>query len=164
MYVWARLVRVGLTALFKRRLGFLEESVVTFVVSPFDLDAYLHMNNGRYLTIMDLGRLDLMQRCGLASLALKHRWQPVVGEVNVSYRKALRLFSRFRLRTRVMGWRNDWLYIQTVFENGGAEVTRAVVRMVVLGPGRKKVPIGEVAQALGHSGESPLLPSNLQKP
>ena len=132
--------------------------MVTFVVSPFDLDAYLHMNNGRYLTIMDLGRLDLMQRCGLAPLAIKHRWQPVVAEVKVSYRKALRLFSRFQLRTRIVGWRNRELYIQTIFESRGKECTRAMVKMVVLGSGRKKVSIGEVAQALGHSDQSPTCP------
>ncbi|MDB5490660.1 MAG: Mesenchymal stem cell protein, partial [Micavibrio sp.] len=28
-------------------------------VYPNDLDSNLHMNNGRYLTVMDLGRLNL---------------------------------------------------------------------------------------------------------
>ena len=29
-------------------------------VWPNDLDTNAHMNNGRYLTLMDLGRFDLM--------------------------------------------------------------------------------------------------------
>ena len=36
-----------------------------FRVWPHDLDTSLHMNNGRYWTLMDLGRADLMIRSGL---------------------------------------------------------------------------------------------------
>jgi acyl-CoA thioesterase FadM len=43
-------------------LDLLGESVVRFRVWPGDLDFNLHMNNGRYLTLMGLGRLDLMAR------------------------------------------------------------------------------------------------------
>ena len=51
------------------RRGILEESVVRFRVWPNDLDTNLHMNNGRYLTLMDLGRLDLLLRNG----SVRHR-------------------------------------------------------------------------------------------
>ena len=36
-----------------------------FWVQPLDLDLNLHMNNGRYLSIMDLGRFDLMLKAGV---------------------------------------------------------------------------------------------------
>ncbi len=42
-----------------------QTSVLTLRVLPNDLDPSLHMNNGRYLAIMDLGRIDLLIRSGI---------------------------------------------------------------------------------------------------
>ena len=42
-------------------------------VWPNDLDTNAHMNNGRYLTLMDLGRFDLMTQCGLVGTVLKKK-------------------------------------------------------------------------------------------
>ena len=50
-----RMIKVLVAALFGQRLGVLDSSILTFRVWPNDLDINLHMNNGRYLTIMDLG-------------------------------------------------------------------------------------------------------------
>mgnify|MGYP003290859366 CR=1 FL=1 len=43
---------------FLVRRGVLDDSRVCFRVLPNDCDVNLHMNNGRYWTIMDLGRAD----------------------------------------------------------------------------------------------------------
>lgn len=48
-------------------------SKVWFRVWPHDLDPSIHMNNGRYLALMDLGRLDLLIRSGLWRALLKNR-------------------------------------------------------------------------------------------
>ena len=66
MQVWFRLMRVGWWAL--RRSGSVGagyRSSLAFRVSPGDIDVNRHMNNGRYLTIMDLGRIDVLIRTGL---------------------------------------------------------------------------------------------------
>jgi hypothetical protein len=47
-----RMIKVLVAALFGQPLGILDSSVLTFRVWPNDLDINLHMNNGRYLTIM----------------------------------------------------------------------------------------------------------------
>lgn len=157
MYVWVRLIRVGLAGLFKKRLGLLDESVVSFVVAPPDLDGYLHMNNGRYLTVMDLGRADLMLRNGMVRVSLRHRWQPLVASTAFRYRRVLPPFARFRLRTRLLCWEDEWLYVGAVFERGGEKVAEGLVKMVVMGHGGRKVPFVEMARAAGHPGESPPL-------
>ena len=46
------------------RKGPLEESRVAFRVLPTDCDINLHMNNGRYLSFMNLGRLHLVAHLG----------------------------------------------------------------------------------------------------
>jgi acyl-CoA thioesterase FadM len=68
------LLRLLATLIGARRrspLGPLDESVMTLRVLPTDVDANLHMNNGRYLSIMDLGRFDLTVRNGLLRATLR---------------------------------------------------------------------------------------------
>ena len=77
MNLWFRSLIVLFTVFFRRSLDPLDESVLKFRVWPTDLDVNFHMNNGRYLTIMDLGRVDLMLRTGLGKMALNgsgRRW------------------------------------------------------------------------------------------
>src|SRR3954469_20908042 len=107
-----RLIKVLVAALFGQRLDILDSSALTFRVWPNDLDIYLHMNNGRYLTVMDLGRTDLLIRWGLGGVMLgglggfrlKRRWMPVVGAATIQFRRSLSPFQRFRLHTRVLCW------------------------------------------------------------
>ena len=71
-----RLIRIVIAALMGQRLGLLDTSEVRLRVWPSDLDFNLHMNNGRYFTVMDLGRIDLMIRIG-AFLLVHPRCQPL---------------------------------------------------------------------------------------
>ncbi len=61
MYVYARLFKALLAAWRAPKLGILETSVLRFRVWPNDLDFNFHLNNGRYLTLMDIGR-DLLPK------------------------------------------------------------------------------------------------------
>ena len=66
MNLYLRLISVLWSALFRRRnIAALETAVLEFRVLPNDLDPNWHMNNGRYLTIMDLGRFDMTLHSGL---------------------------------------------------------------------------------------------------
>ena len=53
--------------------GSLGISYLTLRVCPGDLDTSLHMNNGRYWTLMDLGRTDLMLRSGFWRAVVRNR-------------------------------------------------------------------------------------------
>lgn len=88
-----RLIRVLLASFWRAPLALFDESVVRFRVWPNDLDFNLHMSNGRYLSLMDLGRFDLMACQGLARLMLRNRWQPVVAAQTMVYRRALKPFQ-----------------------------------------------------------------------
>lgn len=58
---------------FVRRAGLLAPSRLTLRVWPTDCDLNFHMNNGRYLTFMDLGRVHLLAQMGLLAVALARR-------------------------------------------------------------------------------------------
>jgi acyl-CoA thioesterase FadM len=152
-----RSARVLAAAFLRPRLGPLDESVVSFRVWPNDLDVNLHMNNGRYLTLMDLGRLDLVVRMGVVGEMRRRRWNPVVGSLKVRYRRSLLPFQRYVIRTRLLCWDERAFFMEQRFEAGGKLVAIALVKGVFLGP-EGRVPAQAVVDASGLRVESPPAP------
>ncbi|WP_316316330.1 acyl-CoA thioesterase, partial [Clavibacter michiganensis] len=82
---------------------------------PHDLDLFGHVNNGRYLTIMDVARLDLLVRSGLWSRIRARGWYPVVAGQTITYRRSLTLGQRFVVESRVLGTYDRWSYVEQTF-------------------------------------------------
>lgn len=97
------------------RLGVLEEDTIRMRVWPNDIDFNLHMNNGRYLAVMDFARTHLLARTGLLEHIIRSRWQPLVGAVWMTYRRSLPLFSAFVITSRLVCWDERWFYIEQTF-------------------------------------------------
>jgi acyl-CoA thioesterase FadM len=111
-----RLLIVSIAAMFRPRLDLDSVSRVRVCVLPNDLDLNLHMNNGRYLTVFDLGRIDFLLRIGLGKVFFKHRWQPLIGGTLIHYRFGLRPFETFEIVTRVECWDEKWFYFDQKIE------------------------------------------------
>ncbi len=101
------------------RIGILDDDRLQMRVWPTDIDFNLHMNNARYLSAMDYGRMHLLARTGLFEQVLRSRWEPVVGAVWMTYRRSLTLLARYTLASRLVCWDERWFYIEQVFT--GAE-------------------------------------------
>ncbi|XXF78989.1 acyl-CoA thioesterase [Myxococcaceae bacterium GXIMD 01537] len=142
------------------RLGALEEARLPLRVWPTDLDTYGHVNNGRYLTLMDMGRLEWGLRTGLAFAMLKRRWYPVLGAASVEFRRELRAFQRCELVTKLAAWDDKWFYFEQHMEHAGQVHARAVVRGVTK-QGRRTVPPSEILATLEVHSPSPLTPAQL---
>ncbi|HEY7681644.1 MAG TPA: thioesterase family protein [Gemmatimonadales bacterium] len=134
-----------------------ETARLVFRVLPTDLDFNLHMNNARYLSLMDLGRVDLLNRLGLLRLAFRGRWLPVLGAVSIRYQRPLQLWNRYELLTRIVGWDEKWFYLEQRFERVGKIVATAHVKALVRGP-TGSLPTVQVLDALHHRDPSPSLP------
>ena len=152
-----RSLRVGVAAFRRPRLHPLEDSVIRFRVWPNDLDVNLHMNNGRYLTLMDLGRLDLIVRVGVLGTLRRRRWNPVIGALQVRYRRSLLPFQEYGIRTRLLCWDERWFYLDQRFEREGDVVAAALVKGLFLGP-EGRVPTQQVVDASPHRIGSPPVP------
>lgn len=129
MNLWLRLLATILSAFFRPRLRPPDDvSRMSFRVWPHDLDVSMHMNNGRYLGIMDLGRLDIILRSGLWRAVLRHRWTPVLDAAVIRYRRELRAFRAFRLETRILSWTGATLLIEQrmVSDGKNGEVLHAI--------------------------------------
>lgn len=99
-----------------------------FRVTPGDLDQLGHMNNGRYLTILDLGRMDLMLNSGLWGQCMERGWYPVVAAQTISYRKSLHPGERFDVVSELLGIEERWVYMQQTFCIGDDVHAHAIVK------------------------------------
>ena len=97
-------------------LGMLEEDRLRMHVWPNDIDFNFHLNNARYLNIMDYARTHLLARTGLLEHIIRARWQPMVGAVWITYRRSLPVFSSFWLSSRLVCWDERWFYMEQTFE------------------------------------------------
>ncbi|MCK5336119.1 MAG: thioesterase family protein [Gammaproteobacteria bacterium] len=93
----------------------LDTSIITLHVLLNDLDLNWHMNNGRFLTIMDLGRMDLLKRTGTLDLAIKNKWMPIVGTATIDFQRPLKLWQKYELHSHIYGWDEKWIYLEQTF-------------------------------------------------
>ena len=118
---------------FRRRLGVLDDCVITMRVWPNDLDLNMHMNSGRYLSMMDIGRVEILARMGMLRRVLKRGWRPMVGATFIRYKKSLLPFERFIVRSRIVCWDEKWLYFEHILERRGEVASQAYVRGLLRG-------------------------------
>lgn len=163
MNLYFRLILVLISGFFsKTRTSIMDVHGLWFTVLPNDLDTNLHMNNGRYLTIMDLGRTDALLRSGLVKKVISEKWMPVIAGVSMIFRRSLAPFERYRLETRLIGWDDKWIYMeQTFVRKNGDVAARGFVKATFLKRG-ERVQSADIAAAANHHGASPELSAELQ--
>jgi len=61
------------------------------------LDFNVHVNNGRYLALADIGRIHWFLRTGVLGVAREHRAFPILGDAIATFRHDLKLFQRFEI-------------------------------------------------------------------
>ncbi len=84
-------------------------------VWPGDLDLNGHMNNGRYLTVVDLMLVEYFVRSGFARAMLEAGWRPMSGGAVITYRKGLMPWQRYRLRFALVAADGHWNYMRFEF-------------------------------------------------
>ncbi|WP_420237540.1 thioesterase family protein [Telmatobacter bradus] len=96
-------------------LGIFDEDTLYLRVLPNDIDINLHMNNARYLNVMDYARTHLLARTRLLEHIVRSRWQPMIGAAWLTYRRSLPLFARYSITSRMICWDDRWFYIEQTF-------------------------------------------------
>lgn len=103
-------------------------SRVRLRVVPTDLDVLGHMNNGVYLSIMDLGRMDLLIRTGLWERMRAAGYYPVMANETITFRKSLQPWQRFVLESKVVGYDAKATYVEQRFVVDGEIYASAITR------------------------------------
>jgi YbgC/YbaW family acyl-CoA thioester hydrolase len=166
MNLWFRLLFLLASTPFRPKLAAPHGvSRLNFRVWFNDLDTNGHVNNGRYWTLFDLGRTDIMLRMGLLGAVMKNRWTPIVGGGAIRFRRELRLFQAFVLETRIVAWtENRVVFEQRILADGDVVATRALVLAGLYDrKARGFVPVEAIFRSVGVTGvQSPAIDAAVQ--
>ncbi|WP_318255429.1 acyl-CoA thioesterase [Agrococcus baldri] len=139
-------------------LGIDEVARTPFIVLPSDIDLLGHMNNGRYLSYMDLARVDMTNRTGMSAVLDKAGIYAVVGQSTMVYRRSLDLWQRFEIETAVQGADERAIYLQQRFVVDGEVHARGVVQGRFIEKGVGTATIARVTEVLEAAGISVVMP------
>lgn len=128
---------------------------------PQDLDLWNELNNGRTLTLYDLGRVPLARRTGLHRVLRANRWGITVAGNTTRYRRRVQMFDRLDMASRCIGWDARFFYMDQSMWKAGECTSHMIVRSAVVGKSGI-VPPAQVIAAMGQTVESPALPDWVQ--
>jgi acyl-CoA thioesterase FadM len=151
------LLCVGAGLIPSTRVDLFATTRVALRVWPNDLDLNWHVNNGRYLALADIGRIDWFVRTGVLGVARQQRASPVVGDAIAKFRRDLKLWQAFEIHTRLLGWDRRWGFIEHRFVRDRRVLGVVAVRGIFKGPDGPLVP-GVLLAGLSHAASSPELP------
>jgi len=131
-----------------------------FRIWPTDLDIFKHMNNGVFLTLMDVARFDMLKRTGSWKAAKRANIYPIVVGETITFRKSLTLGQKFTIETGVIGWDDVAFFVQQRFVVNGEIYADAVVRLRFLkNPKGTPSPVEVIEVFGGWQGAVPKLPA-----
>ncbi|GAB5078553.1 acyl-CoA thioesterase [Arthrobacter sp. AD-310] len=111
----------------RRPLTVWDSSSLPLRVLPTDIDIAMHVNNGMYLSLMDLGRFDLMVRSGVWKRMRRRSWGPVVAAETIAFRKSLQLWQQYTIETRIIGLDAKAIYFEQRMVADGEIYARAYI-------------------------------------
>jgi acyl-CoA thioesterase FadM len=157
MFPLLRTIRVGFSLIGQSKIDLLATTSVRLRVWPNDLDGNMHVNNGRYLALADIGRIHWFGRAGLMGVARKQKVLPVVSDAIAKFRRELKAFQTFDIHTRLIGWDSKCAFIEHRFMRDNRVLGVVAIRGVFKGPNGPIDPNVFLA-ALTHATPSPPLP------
>jgi len=161
MYPYARMVKELVKFRNAAPLGLFDTHVSTHRIWPWDLDPWMELNNGRTLTLFDLGRVPLVNRMGLRRVMAEQGWGLTVAGNSTRYRRRVTVFEKLTMKTRLIGWDARFLYTEQSMWRGEECTSHVLIRSAIVQAAQGRAGIvtpAEFARALGVPPESPPLP------
>lgn len=128
MYPFFRLAKTIIQSKKQPTLSYTQQDEIQFRCHPWDIDLFLELNNGRILTLYDLGRTALSVKCGLMSTLKKKRWGLVVAGSSVRYRKRIHMFDKITMKTQCVATDDKWFYLEQSMWVKGEPCSSVLIR------------------------------------
>ncbi|WP_299921749.1 acyl-CoA thioesterase [uncultured Pelagimonas sp.] len=134
MYPFIRMTKGLLLSRKAPKMELLDTHVSHHMCWPWDIDLWMELNNGRTLTLYDLGRLPAGDRAGMYGPMKDNKWGMTVAGSVIRYRRRVRMFEKFEMRTRMLGWDKRFFYMdQSSWKTDGECSSHVVLRMALTG-------------------------------
>ena len=141
MLLLFRFLITMLSSGLRRRIGPLDPATVYFRALPHDCDLNFHLNAGRYVSFMDIARVELIARMRILRRVLKRGWRPIGGGIQVTYRKSVMPMERFSITSRIVAWDEKWFYVEhLVHKQDGTLAATGLMRTLFRGPNGNVAP------------------------
>lgn len=158
MYPFLRLIYQFARHRNDRPFGLLDTHVSRHICWPWDLDPWRELNNGRTLTLYDMGRLPLASRAGLIQVMKDNQWGMTMAGATVRYRRRVRMFDRIEMRSRAVCWDDKFLYLEQSMRVRGEATSHILYRAAFTGKDGI-VPPEDVLRAMGGDMPEPEMPN-----
>ncbi len=134
-----------------------ETHVSRHIVLPWDLDVWNELNNGRTLTLYDLGRMPMSKRSGVIAALRSQGWGIVVAGVSIRFRRRVQGFAKVTMRSRAVCWDDRFIYTeQAMLRPDGEATSHALVRLAITS--RSKGGVVTPARLIEVMGQDPVSP------
>jgi len=161
MYPVLRMLKELAISARRPPLPLLGTHVSQHICWPWDLDIWLELNNGRSLTLYDLGRIPLGKRVGLLKPLARKHWALTMAGASVRWRRRTRVFERFEIHSRCVGWDAKFLYLEQVMWRKG-QANSAIIYRAAVTDRNGLVPIAALLDAMAIDMPSPELPAHVR--
>lgn len=161
MYPFFRLAKEMNKHRKSERLTLGETHYSKHICWPWDLDLWNELNNGRTLTLYDLGRVPMLSRLGMRVINKQNDWGLAVAGNSLRYRKRIKVFDVIDMRSTLIGWDNRFFYVLQSMWHGDVCANQGLYRIAAAGA-EGIVPPERIAGSLGWGETSPTLPDWVQ--
>ncbi len=143
---WLRILITIIRAQFRKSVNPDEEVSLNFRVWISDVDLSV-MNNAAMLAITELGRWDVMVRTGFLKYARTNRLYLPLASISAQFRRPLKRFQKFQLKTQLIYWDEKWIYISHRIVRKEKTIAVALAK-VTLKKGKKRIPFARIISDL----------------
>ncbi|KAL9110884.1 MAG: hypothetical protein Q9227_004684 [Pyrenula ochraceoflavens] len=135
----------------------------------FECDYNGHKSNSTYFSDLDFSRTQRV--VSIISPAIPHllrqleregyhgRFNVILGSVHTSFRKEIKPYERYEVRSKFITWDRKWMVIGSSFvrkHKGGKEICAASISKYVMKKGRYTIPVDRMLQWAGILPEKPI--------
>lgn len=124
----------------KNKLDVFEYTTFKTYVSPLEIDMYLHKSNSTYLIDLDLARTNVVTKVfqklwfnyfndvkgEFGKRSLSNMPYVPVATIQVTYKRELKLFQRYNIKSRILAWDDKWVFVLSKFVLPGSEKLIAI--------------------------------------
>lgn len=124
-------VRIILTILwgrfFEKKIKLFDTTTIYGICITPDIDlAFKHMNNARYLRELDFARFHFYDKSGIYAGIVKRGGSAVQGASSIRYRRAIPIFTSYKVTTKLIYWEDKHFYLEHQFISLTDNFIRAV--------------------------------------
>jgi len=145
-----------------RPKNFFEGTKRGFRVGLRDIDFNMHINNARYMVFMERARWDHPVQTGTWDKMLGSKLNFIVAGIEMGYIREIRLFKKFEVETRYVGWDDKYFYIDQRFIADGKIHAYGLVKAVFMQGGKLASP-SAVATQLNIGMPEEVLPEHMEQ-